>query len=217
MAGRCVLRFGDQIDEYLKKLHDALYSIDKEQLDMLAEVLMDAYRKEAQIFVFGNGGSALTASHLAGDLNKEASAGLETRWKAIALTNNVGTILAYANDVSYDDIFVEQLKNFLRAEDVVIGISVSGNSTNVIKAVEYANRRGAATVGLTGYDGGRLARVARFNFNTNVEDMQVSEDVHLVTVHLVTRLLASCFSAAIISAVEREFLKAVGWSRASDT
>jgi D-sedoheptulose 7-phosphate isomerase len=185
-------------------LHFALTHIDKSQLNMVAELLMEAYRKETQIFVFGNGGSALTASHLACDLNKGASEGLETRWKVIALTDNIGTISAYANDVSYDDIFVEQLKNFLKVQDLVIGISGSGNSTNVVRAVEYANRLGATTVGLTGYDGGHLARAAMFTFNANINDMQVSEDLHMVAVHLLMQVLKTCCSTATKSADQQE-------------
>ncbi len=186
-----MLKFGDQIGEYIDKLQSALNNIDKAQLNTLAELLMDAYQKQSQILVFGNGGSALTASHLACDLNKGASAGLESRWRVISLTDNIGTIMAYANDVSYDEVFIEQLKNFLNPGDLVIGFSGSGNSTNVLKAIEYANSRGAITVGVTGYDGGKLSKVARFSVDARIDDMQISEDVHMVVVHLLMKVLLS--------------------------
>ena len=99
----------------------------------------------------GNGGSGASASHAAGDLNKGVSYGREKRFRVISLNDNLATLTAYANDVSYVDVFVEQLKNFLRPGDLVIAISGSGNSPNVLKAIEYANQQGAITVGLTGF------------------------------------------------------------------
>ena len=164
--------------------------LDREMFNRITNLLIEAYERGATIFVFGNGGSALTASHLACDINKGVSCGLQKRWKVIPLTDNLGTIMAYANDVSYDDIFVEQLKNFLQKGDVVIGISGSGNSPNVLKAVGYANDNGAVTVGFTGYDGGKLARLAHCALNAHINDMQISEDIHMMVTHILMRLLS---------------------------
>jgi len=155
----------------------------------VVEALRDAFARKAQIFVMGNGGSAATASHLACDINKGLGVGREKRFKMICLNDNIPTMLAYANDVSYGDVFVEQLRNFLRPHDVVIGISCSGNSENVIKAIEFAEARGAVAVGITGFNGGRLAQVARLSIVVPSHDMQVIEDAHLTICHMLFRLL----------------------------
>ncbi|HUI45142.1 MAG TPA: SIS domain-containing protein [Nitrospirota bacterium] len=177
------------IDQYLEKLQRTIDALDRRQLNKLAELLMDAYQRDANIFICGNGGSALTASHFACDLNKGASYGLEKRWRVIALTDNLATIMAYANDVSYDEVFVEQLKNFMKPKDVIIAISGSGNSVNVLKAIKYAREKGGMTIGLTGYDGGSLAKIANLALNANINDMQISEDIHMITSHLIMSAL----------------------------
>src|SRR2546428_11645924 len=124
----------------------------------VVEALRDAFARKAQVFVMGNGGSAATASHLACDINKGLGVGREKRFKMICLNDNIPTMLAYANDVSYGDVFVEQLRNFLRPHDVVIGISCSGNSENVIKAVEFANAGGGVELWVTGIEGGGMVK-----------------------------------------------------------
>lgn len=150
---------------------------------------MNAYKEGSTIFVFGNGGSAATASHFATDLNKGISYGLEKRFRVMALTDNFSTVSAYSNDTSYDDVFVEQMKNFIKPGDLVIGISGSGNSKNVLNAVEYANSRGNITVGITGYDGGKLRQIAKHSVNANIKDMQISEDIHMILGHLTMKVL----------------------------
>jgi D-sedoheptulose 7-phosphate isomerase len=156
----------------------------------VVEALRDAYAHERQIFVMGNGGSAATASHLACDINKGLRAGCETRFRMLCLNDSIPTMLAYANDLSYSDVFVEQLRNFVRPSDLVIGISGSGNSENVIRAVELANARGAVSIGMTGFDGGRLARTAHMSIVVPSHDMQVIEDVHLIVCHMLFRVLS---------------------------
>jgi D-sedoheptulose 7-phosphate isomerase len=152
-------------------------------------VILDAYENQRSIFIMGNGGSGATASHFACDINKGASSGLEKRFKVFCLNDNVPTMLAYANDNSYEDIFVEQLKNFLKPEDVIIGISGSGNSKNVIKAIQYANKNEAKSVALTGFDGGKLAEVAKISLTIPVNDMQKTEDVHFILIHMIMQIL----------------------------
>lgn len=137
----------------------------------------------------GNGGSAATASHYVCDFNKGMSYGRDKRFKMICLNDNVQTMMAYANDVDYQSVFVEQLKNFLRRDDVVIGISGSGNSGNVTKAIEYANQNGGITCGLTGYDGGFLRRIAHYSVNVRIHDIQISEDIHMMLVHVIYRIV----------------------------
>ena len=183
------MRFAEQIDEYFGRLKTTIDNLDRKEIDKLLEILLDAYAREASIYIFGNGGSASTASHFACDMNKGVSYGLDKKFRVIPLTDNMATILAYSNDVSYDDIFVEQLKNFLREGDVVIGISGSGNSENVLRAIALANSRGNTSVGLTGFNGGKLTRIATHSVNANIDDMQVSEDIHLILSHLSMSLL----------------------------
>lgn len=150
---------------------------------------MEAYRGGRTVFTLGNGGSASTASHFACDINKGVCINLEKKIKVICLNDNMATMMAYANDFSYEDIFVEQIKNFLGPKDLVIGFSGSGNSPNVLKAIAYANEKGAVTFGLTGYDGGKLSRLAIHNITTPIHDMQKTEDSHLVLTHLMMQLL----------------------------
>lgn len=175
------------IDSYLDSLVSTINALDKNEIVELINLIFETYQNDKQIFIFGNGGSASTASHFACDLSKGVSYGKNKKIKAIALTDNIPIITAYSNDVSYDDIFSEQLKNFLNPGDLVIAISGSGNSKNIIKAVEYANSRGITTIGLTGYDGGKLKKIAKFSVNTNVNDMGIAEDIHLSLCHIVKR------------------------------
>lgn len=174
---------------YLKSLVDVIERINLDELETLYSLLLESYEAERQIFIFGNGGSAATASHFAVDLNKGVSLGLDKRFKVICLNDNIPTLLAYANDLSYNDIFVEQLKNFLKTGDLVIGISGSGNSENVIRAIEYANSMQAITVAITGFDGGRLKKLAQYSLLVKINDMQITEDVHVIISHLLMRLL----------------------------
>jgi D-sedoheptulose 7-phosphate isomerase len=179
-----------RIEEYLAKLGTSLKNMKVYEIEKAAEILLEARNRKANVFVCGNGGSALTASHLACDLNKGASYRREARFRVIPLTDNIGTIMAYANDVDYQCIFVEQLKNHFNRGDVVIGFSGSGNSENVIRAIEYANDNEGITIGITGYNGGRLKKVAKNSINANIEDMQISEDIHMVICHILMKLLS---------------------------
>ena len=139
----------------------------------------------------GNGGSALAASHIGCDLGKGPThTGFKNRFKVTALTDSISTITAWANDSSYEDVFVEQLRGNIEKGDVIIGISGSGNSENVIKAVEFANENGATTIGLTGFDGGKLGKAVKVSLNVPVDDMQIAEDLHIVIVHLICKYIA---------------------------
>jgi D-sedoheptulose 7-phosphate isomerase len=175
--------------EYLNQLKDLLDVFPHEHFDEIGKVLISAYDKEKQIFIMGNGGSGSTASHFACDINKGCCFDVEKKFKVICLNDNIPTMLAYANDVSYDKVFVEQLKNFLQPGDVVIGISGSGNSENVLQAVSYAKEKGAKTIGLTGFDGGKLSHMVDMPLIAAVNDMQKVEDVHMIVVHMLMQYL----------------------------
>jgi len=181
----------DVLRDYLPALKRAIDGLAMDRLSVVVEKMLAAYDKQRQIFVFGNGGSGSTASHLACDINKGVSLGLAKRFKLICLNDNVPTILAYANDVSYEDVFVEQLKNLLNPGDLVIGISGSGNSRNVIKAIRYCNEHGAESVALTGFDGGKLAQLADISLIAPADDMQMVEDIHLIVCHMIMQMLCN--------------------------
>ena len=178
--------------EYLEEIKKILDSMEEDlinKIDKLASVLRKARENKKTIFIMGNGGSASTASHFVGDLSKGTIIEGFPRFKAVALTDNIPNMLAWANDVGYEEIFVEQLKNLMEPGDVVIGISVSGNSMNVIKAIEYANRNGGLTIGLSGCDGGRLLKSAQGNIHVPSFYTQKVEDIHLLIEHLLTSLI----------------------------
>jgi D-sedoheptulose 7-phosphate isomerase len=180
------------IKDYLKEIHAILNVMEPDlikKMDEIAAVLLEARTKRKTIFIMGNGGSASTASHFVSDLSKGTIVPGFPRFKAIALTDNIPTMLAWANDESYDDIFAEQLKNLMEPGDVVIGISGSGNSANVVKAIDYANENGGITIGISGYDGGALLKIAKVNIHTPSHYMQRVEDIHLLLEHLLTSLL----------------------------
>lgn len=173
------------LKKYLADLSTVFATVDAREFDQFVRELSTAYEKQSTIFVCGNGGSASTASHFACDINKGASYGKDKRFKILCLNDNIPTMLAYANDVSYDDVFVEQLKNFMVRDDMVVGISGSGNSKNVLKAVEYAKSHGVGTFGLCGYDGGALKQAAHNSLVVHSYDMQKVEDLHLILLHCV--------------------------------
>jgi len=178
-----------QIEAYLERLRLTLDHLNRDDINQVLTLLVDAYQHQRQIFIMGNGGSAATASHFVCDFNKGLSYGKSKRFKMICLNDNLPTLMALANDVGYEHIFVEQLKCFLQPEDLVIGISGSGNSPNVLQAIAYANENGATTVGLSGYDGGKLKTLAHYGIQVAIADMQITEDIHMVLDHLMMRVL----------------------------
>lgn len=187
-----MIDFTNKIDSYFDKLKLTIDNMDRNEINAFINILIDARDGDKNIFIMGNGGSASTASHFVCDFNKGASYGYDKkRFKFICLNDNSAALMAYANDVGYEDVFVEQLKNFLNDGDVVIGISGSGNSKNVLKAIQYANDNNAITVGITGYDGGSLKVNAEYSVNVNIKDMQISEDIHMILDHLCMKLICN--------------------------
>jgi D-sedoheptulose 7-phosphate isomerase len=170
-----------QYAELMQKSLDLFPHSAFEQLMMAMEKCL---REGRQIFIMGNGGSAATASHFCCDINKGCSHSFKDRFRMICLNDNVSTMLAYANDTSFELIFAEQLKNFARPGDLVIGISGSGNSPNVVNALTYAASAGCTTAGLTGFNGGKVAEFVAINVHIPVDDMQVTEDMHSIVMHM---------------------------------
>ena len=184
----------ETVSDYLAGLVRVLENLDRGQIANFIALVEAARDEKRQIFIFGNGGSGANASHITGDLVKGASYKRDKRIKMMCLNDNDAAVLAYANDVGYDDVFVEQLKNFLNAGDVVIGISGSGNSVNILRAMDYATAQGAETVGFCGYPGGKLESVVKHVVHANIKDMQFAEDVHLIVGHVTMKALGgACY------------------------
>lgn len=171
--------------QYQNEVLRAIASVDLTKVNMAIEWFHEVRLQGGTIFVAGNGGSAATASHFVCDLLKGASHARETRFRILALTDNLPTLTAYSNDVGYDAVFVEQLKNFARPGDLYMAISGSGNSSNVIRAMEYAKSRGCRTLALTGCNGGKLAPLAQLNIHVAAPHMGRVEDVHMIICHMI--------------------------------
>jgi len=179
-----------QIKKYFSDLRGVLLEMPPGKIQKMIDLLFDAYLKERQIFVMGNGGSAATASHFMVDLSKQTICAGRKRFKIISLTDNIPSMTAWANDASYEDIFVEQLKNLHQPGSLVIAISASGNSENVLRAVEFAKESGSVVIGLTGFDGGKLKDMADEAIIVPSNLIGQVEDVHLSLVHLACDILA---------------------------
>lgn len=150
------------------------------------DLLLRAYRGDRQVFLVGNGGSAATASHFACDLAKGTRKPDRRPWRVIALTDNVPLLTAWANDVSYEEVFARQLDSLVNPEDVLVAISGSGNSPNVLNAVRVGRERGAATLGITGGSGGALASLVDLCITVPTQEMHFIEDAHLIVAHLIS-------------------------------
>lgn len=174
---------------YLENVSISLHGLALEKIEKIARILFEAYTQDKKIILMGNGGSAATASHFVCDLAKGTASPGKKRFKAMALNDNTPLVTAYANDSSYEDIFSEQLKNAVEAGDVVIAISGSGNSKNVLKAVELASRNSAITIGLTGFQGGRLKDLVSECLIVPNNTMEQIEDIHLVVLHAIKIVL----------------------------
>lgn len=180
----------EAIDNYFDLLKQSVDGLDRNAIISFVDLLLEARKNGNNIYIMGNGGSASTASHFTCDFNKGLSYKKDIRFKMICLNDNIATMLAYSNDLGYENVFVEQLKNFLKKDDVVIGISGSGNSKNILNAIEYANHLGAKTVGLTGFDGGKLKNIVDVSIHADVNNMQVAEDVHMTICHMLYSVMS---------------------------
>jgi len=171
--------------EYKRSALEAIERIDLEKVNQAIEWFREARDAGRRIFVCGNGGSASTASHFACDMVKGASFNRPTRFRILALTDSLPTLTAYSNDVGYHVVFAEQLRNFAEPGDLFMAISGSGNSPNVVCAMEYANSVGCRTIALTGRDGGKLGPLAQLNIQVAVPHMGRIEDAHMVACHMI--------------------------------
>jgi D-sedoheptulose 7-phosphate isomerase len=172
-------------DQYRSDLLRTVDLIDTTKVHAAIDWLRAARDEGRTVFVAGNGGSAATASHFACDIGKGASYRRDKRFRILALTDQMPTLTAYSNDVSYDVVFTETMRNFAQSEDVFIAISGSGNSPNVVSAMQYANSIGCRTIAMTGRDGGKLGSMAQLNIQVPVQHMGRIEDAHMIICHMI--------------------------------
>lgn len=174
---------------YFIKLHKILETIDHKSIDRAVSLIAAAWDQGKQIISLGNGGSSLTALHYINDWNKSVFMHGQRPFRGRSLIDNIGLVMAYANDMSFEDMFMEQLRNVLQPGDLLIAISGSGNSENVLRAVRYANENNSVTLGLCGYDGGLLKDLVQHCVWINIDDMQLVEDIHAIFGHIVMQSL----------------------------
>ena len=179
----------ERIRRYLDEVRYTLDVLPLECIQDVVDVLLSANYAGSTIFTLGNGGSAATASHFACDLGKGTITPNCPRFRVVALTDNIPVMTAWSNDVSYEDVFAGQLRSLMRPGDVVLAISGSGNSPNVLRAVELAHSMGGITIGFSGFDGGKLSTLVDVSVVTPSDCMEQIEDVHVVLCHLIATVL----------------------------
>ncbi len=176
--------FKKEIGTYLEHEIETLRALDVDAIDAALNLLLKAFENGNTIYIFGNGGSSATASHFQNDFNKGVSEHTEKKFNFLCLNDNVATMMAVANDIGFEEVFRFQLRGHLKPGDLVVAISGSGNSANVINAVEYAKECGNQIIGLTGFGGGKLRELSDVSLHVPVNSMQITEDVHMVFDHL---------------------------------
>lgn len=187
--GENVNNYCNDINDYIKREISILKKLDVNQINEAINLIDQTLDNKGKIYIFGNGGSATTALHYQNDFNDRMSRIADKKFEMICLNDNIATIMAIANDIGYDEVFRRQLLGKIEKNDIVIAISVSGNSRNVIKAAKYANSQGNKVVGITGGDGGILKNMADISLHVPVDSMQIAEDIHLMFNHLISDIL----------------------------
>lgn len=177
-------KYNKLIEEYLILETEVLKQLAVEEIEKALYTLEQAMEHEKTIYIFGNGGSSATASHFQNDFNKGISEHTVKKFRFVCLNDNVPTVMAIANDIGFEEIFKFQLEGKLQKEDVIVAISGSGNSANVINAVLYAKKIGSTVIGLTGYSGGKLKELCDISLHVPIQSMQITEDVHMIFDHL---------------------------------
>lgn len=181
--------FSTDIKNYIACEIETLQTLDVSAINDALNLLMETAKKHKRIYIFGNGGSSATASHFQNDFGKGVSEYVEDKFRFQCLNDNVATLMAVANDIGFEEVFRFQLRGVIEPDDIVIAISGSGNSKNVINAVEYAKSCGNKVIGLTGYSGGTLKELSDISLHVPINSMQVTEDIHMVFDHLMMSML----------------------------
>lgn len=177
------------IQDYIAAEIKTLHQLDLDAISDVLNLLEETRLINRRIFVFGNGGSAATASHMVNDFNKGISEHIDIKYRFVCLNDNIATMMAVANDIGYDEIFRFQLTGHIEPGDIVMALSGSGNSKNVLTAVAYAKEVGCKVIGITGYDGGKLKTMSDISLHVPVMSMQITEDVHMMFDHLIMSVL----------------------------
>jgi len=177
------------VANYIQQHNSVMNSLDQEEVDFAINLIIKAWKSNHQIVTCGNGGSANTTSHYITDWNKMSNLATGKQFKGICLSDNIGMLTAYANDLSYEDIYAEQVKNMMNPGDLLIAVSGSGNSENIVRAIDVANGNGITTLAICGYDGGKIKKVAHHSLHIKSFDMQLCEDAHFVFGHMVMKKL----------------------------
>ncbi|MEG1570293.1 MAG: SIS domain-containing protein [Clostridia bacterium] len=177
--------YQELLDAYRTELIEHINRVDAAQFEAFVQILLNAYHQDKQIFIMGNGGSAATANHFVCDFGKNAVQGNKRRFRILSVCDNLEKITALGNDLSFDEIFRQQLINLMNDEDVLIAISASGNSPDLVRALEYANERHAHIVSLAGFDGGKIKPLSQVTLVAEMSSYERIEDMHLMILHMV--------------------------------
>lgn len=183
------MNYEKDISEYIAAEIRTLQLLDVSAINEALNLLEETRLAKKKIYLFGNGGSAATASHMQNDFNKGVSEHIAVKYRFTCLNDNVATMMAVANDIGYDEIFRFQLVGHIEPGDIVMALSGSGNSKNVLKAVTYAKEAGCKIIGITGYNGGKLKEMSDIALHVPVMSMQITEDVHMIFDHLMMSIL----------------------------
>lgn len=173
------------LDTYRMELIEHIQKIDTKQFQAMIDILLYAYREDKQIFMLGNGGSAATANHFVCDFGKNAVQGDKRRFRILSLSDNIEKITALGNDIAFEEIFRQQMINLMNEGDVVIAISASGNSPNVVRALEYAREKKARVISLAGFQGGKIKDLSEVCLVAEMSSYERIEDLHLILLHMV--------------------------------
>ena len=179
----------EHIQNYISALQQTIDQLPRQLIADVVDVLQDARVRGSNIFIMGNGGSASTASHFVCDLAKNTRCEGLPHFRVIGLADNMAILSAYANDEGYESVFAQQLVNLIQPKDVVIAISASGNSKNVLNAIEEAQKHDVVTIGFTGFDGGRLGQMVNINIHVKSDTIEHVEDIHLMLEHVIVKTI----------------------------
>ena len=182
--------YTEQIKNYIELEIEVLKKLDYNIINDVINLLEETRLNGNCVYICGNGGSAATASHFAGDFNKGVSLYKDIKYNFVCLSDNMPSMLAIANDIGYDQVFEHPLQGRIKKGDILIAISGSGNSANVINAAKYAKKCGNKVIGLTGYSGGELKELSDYRLHVPIDNMQITEDIHIIFNHLMMYILA---------------------------
>ena len=179
------MSYHKMIKKYIDDEISTLKRLNIDAIDEVMNVMMKAYENGNTIYVFGNGGSSATASHYQNDFNKGISEHTEKKFNFLCLNDNIATMMAIANDIGFEEVFRFQLKGHIKSGDLIFAISGSGNSKNVLNAAEYAKKQGNKVIAITGFDGGKLDKIADYHLHAPIKSMQITEDIHMFFDHMI--------------------------------